>query len=148
MAAVRAALPACPPDEPGSAWLAGQAAHQAAAQTARAQAARRPHHASRLGASTQPDPAVIGGATPATAEVGCPDAPFADSPWFADTALPLRQLLHYACGFVEAAVRADWWPGENDAASGAADFESVRLAAVCRLVRQAESAAALPPDPS
>lgn len=147
VAAVRAALAACPPDDTGSAWLAGQAAHQ----EARSQAARsrptRPHHARRYGATAQPDRVRGRGAvTSAAAEIACPDAPFADSPWHADAALPLRLLLHYACGFVDAAVRADWWPGENETATDAADVESVRLAAVCRLIRQAEVAAALPLD--
>jgi hypothetical protein len=146
VAAVRAALAACPPDDLGSAWQAGQAAHrEARSQAARSQSAR-PHHARRY-AAAQPDPARGQGAvSPAPAEIACPDAPFADSPWHADAALPLRLLLHYACGFVEAAVRADWWPGENETATDAAEFECVRLAAVCRLVRQAEAAAMLPPD--
>jgi hypothetical protein len=148
VAAVRAALAACQPDEPGAAWLAGQATHQEARSQAARSKATRPHHARRLGAGTQPEPAR--GPASATPAAGgrpvCPDAPFADSPWHSDAALPLRLLLHYACGFVEAAVRADWWPGENETATGAADFESVRLAAVCRLVRQAETAAAVPPD--
>jgi Family of unknown function (DUF6401) len=146
VAAVRAALAECPPDELGSARQAGQSAHQ----EARSQAARskptRPHHARRY-AATQPDPARgEEEVSRAAAEIACPDAPFADSPWHANAALPLQLLLHYACGFVEAAVRADWWPGENETATDAAGFESVRLAAVCRLVRQAEAAAALPPD--
>jgi hypothetical protein len=141
VAAIRAALAACPPDEPRSARLAGQEAHQAArSQAARSQAAR-PHHARRSSAAGQPAgrPNAL---SPATGAIACPDAPFADSAWHADEPLPLRLLLHYACGFVEAAVRADWWPGERDTV----DFESVRLAAVCRLVRQAEAAAAVPPD--
>lgn len=146
VAAVRAALAACPPDELGSAWQAGQAAHQEARSEAARPQPTRPHHSRRYGAA-QPDlargPAAV---TPATADISCPDAPFADSPWQADAALPLRPLLHYACGFVEAAVRADWWPGENETATDAAGFESVRLAAVCRLVRHAEAAAAVPPE--
>jgi hypothetical protein len=145
VAAVRAALAACRPDEPGSAWLAGRAAHEESRlQTALSQAS-----------GAQPSPVSLGPVAPATAAIACPEAPFADSAWYADAALPLRLLLHYACGFVEAAVRADWWPGEDEPpteateatdASDATDFESVRLAAVCRLVRQAEAAAALPPD--
>jgi hypothetical protein len=123
VAAVRAALAACSPDELGSAWQAGQAAHQKARSRAARSHPTRPH----------------------PAQVTCPDAPFAASPWHADAALPLRLLLHYACGFIEAAVRADWWPGEDESATDAADFQSVRLAAVCRLVRQAEAAAAVPP---
>lgn len=133
VAAVRAALAACPPDEPQTAWLAGQAAHLVA----------RHRPAGGAKPATRTDPAIHG--DPA-AEIRCPSAPFADNAWHADAALPLRLLLHYACGFVEAAVRADWWPAESEAADGAADFESVRLAAVCRLVRQAEAAAALPPE--
>jgi len=128
VAAVRAALAACPPGELGSAWQAGQAAHQEA----------RPRAARTRAARSQPT-------RPHPAQVACPDVPFAASPWHADVAPPLRLLLHYACGFIEAAVRADWWPGEDESATDAADFESVRLAAVCRLVRQAEAAAALPP---
>jgi hypothetical protein len=136
VAAVRAALAACSPGEPDSAWQAGQAAHAEARSQATRSRPTRPHHARRNGAAV----------TPAIAEIACPAAPFADNPWDANATLPLRLLLHYACGFVEAAVRADWWPGENESATEVADFESVRLAAVCRLVMQAEAAAALPPD--
>jgi Family of unknown function (DUF6401) len=156
VATIRAALAACRPDELDSAWQAGQAAHaearfQAAqSQAARSQAAQSQamrsqamqSQATRQHDARRHDSTV----TPAIAEVACPDAPFADNPWHANAALPLRLLLHYACGFVEAAVRADWWPGENETATDVADFESVRLAAVCRLVRQSEAAAALPPD--
>jgi hypothetical protein len=73
--------------------------------------------------------------------------PFTDSAWYADDVLPLPLLLHYACGFVEAAVRADWWPGDGEGANGAPDFEAMRLAAVCRLVRQGETTAMAPPEP-
>ena len=123
VAAVRGELAACRPENPGSARLAGEAAGQ------------------------RVRPASVAPASPAAGVpvAACPDTPFADSAWYADTTPPLRLLLHYACGFVEAAVRADWWPGET-AATGLVDFEALRLAAVCRLVRQAESAAALPPD--
>jgi Family of unknown function (DUF6401) len=147
VAAVRAALAPCPSDELGSAWQAGRTAHQEARSRAARSRPTRPHHARRYGVGAQPDsvhdPSVP---THATAEVACPDTPFADSPWHANPALPLRLLLHYACGFVEAAVRADWWPGENESATDVADFESVRLGAVCQLIRQAEASAALPPD--
>jgi hypothetical protein len=147
VAAVRAALAACPQDEPGSAWQAGQAALQEARPRAAGSQPTRPHHARRYRNAARPDSAHgPAGISPATADAACPDAPFADSPWHADAALPLRLLLHYACGFVEAAVRADWWPGEDETATDAVDFESVRLGAVCRLVRQAEALAALPPD--
>ncbi len=145
VAAVRAALAACEPEEPGSARLAGQAAHE----RARSRVAL-PHHARRRGAATRLEPDAASGpgaVSSATAETACPDVPFTDSASQPDAApLPLRLLLHYACGFVEAAVRADWWPGEGEAAAGTADFESVRLAAVCRLIGHTAAAAALPPE--
>jgi hypothetical protein len=56
----------------------------------------------------------------------------------------MQLLLHYACGFVEAAVRDDWWPG--DIANGEVDWACLRLAAICRLVSQAEADAELHPD--
>jgi hypothetical protein len=161
VAAVRAALARCQPDDASAARLAGQTAGRAArskagpsaaarsarSDTSRSDATRseaaRPHHAGRNGAGNQSDPA---GPTdgPALVKPGCPDVPFVDSAWYTDDVPPLRLLLHYACGFVESAVRADWWPGERE--PGAADFEAVRLAAVCRLIRQAEAAATLPPE--
>jgi hypothetical protein len=146
VAAVRAELAGCPPDDLGSAWRAGQAAHLEARTRATRGRPTRPHHARRYGAARPDSGRGPGAVAAATAEVACPDAPFAANPWHANAALPVRPLLRYACGFVEAAVRADWWPGQNDTATDTADFESVRLAAICRLVRQAEAAAALPPD--
>jgi hypothetical protein len=131
VAAVRAALSECPPGETGTARLAGEAAGRAG----RSQPTR-PHHARRSGAVTRS----------AAGQARCLDTPFADSARCTDEAPPLQLLLHYACGFVEAAVRADWWPGENDAAAYAFEIEAVRLAAVCQLIRQAEATAALPPD--
>jgi Family of unknown function (DUF6401) len=94
------------------------------------------------GASAGPRPVA-----PAPAELSCPDVPFTESAedaWRTESAAPLRLLLHYACGFVEAAVRADWWPGES--AADEFDWESVRLAAVCHLIRQAELGAAAHPE--
>lgn len=133
VAAVRSELAACRPESPGSARLAGEAAGQ------------RGRPASGAPASPVAASPVAASPVAASPVAACPDTPFADSAWYADTTPPLRLLLHYACGFVEAAVRADWWPGEP-AATGLVDFEALRLAAVCRLVSQAESAAALPPD--
>lgn len=74
----------------------------------------------------------------------CPDTPFAASPLQAEPVLPLQLLLHYACGFVEAAVRDDWWPG--DIANGEIDWACLRLAALCRLISQTEADAELHPD--
>jgi hypothetical protein len=53
-----------------------------------------------------------------------------------DDGPPAAALLRYACGFLEAAIGRGWQP-----AAGGADWESMRLAAVCRLVSQAEPAA-------
>jgi Family of unknown function (DUF6401) len=85
---------------------------------------------------------------PALANLSCPEVPFAGSATGTERpeSVPaLRLLLHYACGLIEAAVRADWWPGESGDAESF-DWESIRLAAVCRLIRQAELAAAVHPD--
>jgi hypothetical protein len=54
-------------------------------------------------------------------------------------------LLHYACGFVEEAVRDDWWPA-NPAVGYQIEWQALRLAAVCGLIRYTETTAALPPD--
>jgi Family of unknown function (DUF6401) len=74
----------------------------------------------------------------------CPDVPFAPDARTAEPTLPLALLLHYSCGFLEEAVLARWWPATNR--SGAADWESMRLAAVCKLISSAEAAAELHPD--
>jgi len=67
----------------------------------------------------------------------CPDVPFADRAFETEPTLPLVLLLHYTCGFTEEAVTGDWWPaGDSDAEP---DWESMRLAAVCLLISQAES---------
>jgi hypothetical protein len=78
------------------------------------------------------------------AAAACPDVPFAASALRSEPVLPLQLLLHYACGFVEAAVRDDWWPG--DIANGEIDWACLRLAAVCKLISQAEADADLHPD--
>jgi Family of unknown function (DUF6401) len=155
VATVRAALAGCGPDEPSTARMAGLVAGEAArpdatrSERTRPDAARLraapPHHARRSGTPARPPASRV-------SRAHCPDTPFADTAWYTDEAPPLRLLLHYACGFVEAAVRADWWPGEtvsetaSEAGADAMDFEGLRLAAVCQLIRQAELAAAQPPD--
>jgi hypothetical protein len=73
----------------------------------------------------------------------CPDAPFTGSALHAEPTVPVMLLLHYACGFVEAAVSGDWWPAES---ADASDWTSLRLAAICHLISRAESAAELHPD--
>jgi hypothetical protein len=77
-------------------------------------------------------------------EAACPDIPFAASPLQAEPVLPMSLLLHYTCGLVEAAVRDDWWP--RDVAGGEVDWACVRLAALCKLISQAEADAELHPD--
>jgi hypothetical protein len=81
--------------------------------------------------------------TPRGTDLSCPDVPFASSALCAAPVLPRMLLLHYACGFVEAAVCAGWRPVVTSRGS---DWESMRLAAICHLVAQAEAAAALHPD--
>jgi hypothetical protein len=71
--------------------------------------------------------------------------PFADNPWQADAPPAVGLLLHYACAFVEAAVRADWWPA-NPTMGDQIEWQASRLAAVCWLIRNAEATAAVHPD--
>ena len=80
---------------------------------------------------------------PASVHTACPDVPFVNSALRTEAVLPIQLLLHYACGFVEAAVRSDWWPGES---ADSRDWPSMRLAAICQLIIQAEVAAELHPD--
>jgi hypothetical protein len=75
----------------------------------------------------------------------CPDVPFADNPWQEDPPPAIRLLLHYACGFAEAAVRADWWPSVPEP-GGEPAWQAVRMAAVCALIQAAEAARAVPED--
>lgn len=82
-------------------------------------------------------------ATPEPAEATCPDVPFVATALHAETTVPLELLLHYACGFVQAALSDGWTPAES---ADAGDWVSLRLAAICQLVRQAEAAATAHPD--
>ena len=74
----------------------------------------------------------------------CPDVPFTDGAIDGEPSLPLVLLLHYTCGFTEEAVSGDWWPSPDPRAEP--DWESMRLAAVCLLISQAEDAADVRPD--
>jgi hypothetical protein len=74
----------------------------------------------------------------------CPDVPFVSDASSAQASLPLPLLLHYICGFLEEAVVRDWWPATD--AQADPDWESMRLAAVCQLIAEAEAAADLHPD--
>jgi hypothetical protein len=139
VAAVRAEPALGRPDQSAAARRAGQNAAQAGWPRP-----ARPYHAQRLVAawSTVSAPRLRSTEIVAAA---CPDVPFADNPWQTDAPLVIRLLLHYACGFTEAAVQADWWPA-NPAVGYEIEWQALRLAAVCRLVRQAETAAAVHPD--
>ena len=57
--------------------------------------------------------------------------------------MAVELLLHYACGFVEAAVSDGWLP---EVSADADDWVALRLAAVCLLIRQTEAAAMVHPD--
>jgi hypothetical protein len=69
--------------------------------------------------------------------------PFVSDALQSEATVPIKLLLHYANGFVEAAVRDDWWPAQCGDAS---DWVSLRLAAICQLISQAEAAAEVHPD--
>lgn len=138
VAAVREEVARCRPYESSAARLAGQTA-----ATAGWPRPARPHHARRSHAAS--GTAAAAPAATATVMVGCPDTPFADNPWQADAPLAVGLLLHYACGFTDAAVRADWWPA-NPAVGFQIEWQATRLAAVCRLIREAEKTAAVHPD--
>ncbi len=71
----------------------------------------------------------------------CPDVPFAAAARGREPVPPLALLLRYVCGFIEEAVSRDWWPAADPQA--APDWESMRLAAACQLISQAERAAEL-----
>jgi len=139
VAAIRAELAPCRPDLPLPARLAGQTALQAGWPRP-----VRPHHSRRIQAARD-TVAAAAPARSATLTAACPDVPFTDNPWQADALPAFRLLLHYACGFIEAAVRADWWPA-NPAVGEEIEWQALRLAAVCRLIRRSEMTAALPPD--
>lgn len=76
---------------------------------------------------------------------GCPEVPQVADACGREPSPPLPLLLHYVCGFVEEAVTRDWWPAENRE-SLPADWESMRIAAVCKLISAAEAESELDPD--
>lgn len=114
----------------------------AAARASRA-ADRRATRASRAPKASRMQQTTAVPRPPTDADVSCPDVPFASSALCAAPVLPRMLLLHYACGFVEAAVCAGWRPSVTSRGS---DWESMRLAAICHLVARAEAAASLHPD--
>jgi hypothetical protein len=73
----------------------------------------------------------------------CPDVPFVRDALQAEATVPVTLLLHYASGFVQAGISSGWWPGQS---ADASDWVSLRLAAICKLISQAEAAAEAHPD--
>jgi hypothetical protein len=80
---------------------------------------------------------------PEPGEATCPDVPFAASALHTEATVAVELLLHYACGFVQAAVSDGWLP---EVSAEADDWVSLRLAAICLLIRQTEAAAIVHPD--
>lgn len=77
------------------------------------------------------------------AKLTCPDVPFVSDAFQVEETVPVTLLLHYASGFVEAGIGSGWWPGKS---ADATDWASLRLAAICTLIAQAEAAADVHPD--
>jgi hypothetical protein len=75
--------------------------------------------------------------------VTCPDVPFVSDALQAEATVPVTLLLHYATGFVQAGISSGWWPGQS---ADASDWVSLRLAAICKLISQAEAAGEAHPD--
>jgi hypothetical protein len=78
-----------------------------------------------------------------SAKATCPDVPFVSDAFQAEATVPVTLLLHYASGFVEAGISSGWWPARS---ADATDWVSLRLAAICTLISQAEAAAEVHPD--
>jgi hypothetical protein len=81
--------------------------------------------------------------SPEPGDATCPDVPFVATALHAEATVPLELLLHYASGFVQAALGDGWTPAES---ADTDDWVSLRLAAICQLIRQAETAATVHPD--
>ena len=96
-----------------------------------------------LAAACQERPAISAEPAAEPARATCPDVPFAATALHAETTVPVDLLLHYASGFVQAALGDGWVPA---ASADAGDWVSLRLAAICQLIRRAEAAAAAHPD--
>lgn len=138
IAAVRAELTvACQLPSDAAASRAGRAADRRTAGNTRGSRAAKTSRTSRTARTAAvPTP-------PTGTDVRCPDVAFASSALWAAPVLPRILLLHYACGFVDAAGSSGWQPSVSRRGS---DWESMRLAAICQLVAQAEAAAAMHPD--
>jgi hypothetical protein len=142
VAAVRAELAACAPRP------ASEPADRIASSRRLRRRSRHGRDASgvRRGGPESGSAGEAAAGTPEAAEATeatCPDVPFAATALHTETTVAVELLLHYACGFVEAAVSDGWLPEES---ADADDWVSLRLAAVCLLIRQTEAAAMVHPD--
>jgi hypothetical protein len=139
VAAVRAELAACVQ------WPGGEPATQLASSRRLRRRSSRGRHAAggpSGGRDSASAPAPTSD-TPEPKEATCPDVPFAATALHTETTVAVELLLHYAIGFVEAAVSDGWLP---EVSADGDDWVSLRLAAVCLLIRQAEAAATVHPD--
>ncbi len=134
MAAVRAELAGCMQPAASGAQVTGETARRESRPGTALNRGGRTGHTIGLAARL---------AMLRSADATCPDVPFVDSALQAEATVPVRLLLYYASGFVEAAVSDGWWPAES---ADATDWVSLRLAAICQLISQAEAAAELHPD--
>jgi hypothetical protein len=75
--------------------------------------------------------------------VTCPDVPFVGDALHSEAIVPVTLLMHYASGFVDAGLNDGWWPGQS---ADATDWVALRLAAICKLIGEAEAAADAHPD--
>jgi hypothetical protein len=134
MAAVRAELAACQQPPAAGARVASQPANRESSRRGSGHRGGRTGHMLDLAARL---------AGLRSSNVTCPDVPFVGTALQPEETVPVKLLLHYACGFVEAAVSSDWWPEES---ADGTDWASLRLAAICQLILQAEAAAEVHPD--
>ena len=100
-------------------------------------------HSRRAGQRSQADDLLTRLALLRSAKAMCPDVPFVSDAFQGEVNMPVTLLLHYASGFVEAGIKSGWWPGKS---ADATDWVSLRLAAICKLIGQAEAAAQAHPD--
>ena len=159
VAAVRAELGACQHAPVSNVGQSSQTASKEGDSRACPCCGTRPGRRSRLrrggrpgnggGHDGHPGPVSYSGDAAARADAAgrgdetCPDVPFAATALHPETTVPVDLLLHYTSGFVQAALSDGWTPAESAEAS---DWVSLRLAAICQLIRQAEDAATVHPD--
>jgi hypothetical protein len=147
VAAVRAELTICQQSAGNDTRVADQTASRASGRGGRTGRGTRLGRSARTGRSSRTGRGTRSGRTSdlesrlamlRTETVTCPDVPFVGDALQPEATVPLTLLLHYASGFVEAGVNSGWWPAQS---ADATDWASLRLAAICQLISQAEAAA-------